>query len=154
MQFLKQQHEKKKLSEDSPTAKKPPTPTKVPVQRKPSNSWSVSSDLSSEDDDNRKTFFHDNKTSTPIPTDYQQKNIESDTKIQSDLGIKSNEKSANTSLKTKNFNWDSSDDDSSSADGLGPNAYVPSVQKKGLFNTCKCFNRLLKCFTGIVYICF
>merc|ERR1712183_420218 len=89
-----------------------------------------SSDLSSEDDDNRKTFFHDNKTSTPIPTDYQQKNIESDTKIQSDLGIKSNEKSANTSLKTKNFNWDSSDDDSSSADGLGPNAYVPSVQKK------------------------
>jgi len=130
MQFLKQQHEKKKLSEDSPTAKKPPTPTKVPVQRKPSNSWSVSSDLSSEDDDNKKTFFHDNKTSTPIPTDYQQKNIESDTKIQSDLGIKSNEKSANTSLKTKNFNWDSSDDDSSSADGLGPNAYVPSVQKK------------------------
>ena len=132
MQFLKQQHEKKKQSEDLAAAQKPPTPTKV--QRKPSNSWSVSSDLSSEGDE--KEFSNDKKSSTPVQAGYEQSNVQSGTNIPADQGAKSNEKLEKVVLENKNLNWDTSEDDSSSGDDLDPSAYVSSIQKKGLY---ECF---------------
>ena len=129
MQFLKQQHEKKKQSEDLAAAQKPPTPTKA--QRKPSNSWSVSSDLSSEGD--KKEFFDNKKSSTPVQADYQQSNVQSGANVPSEQGAKSNEKLENVVLENKSLNWDTSEDDSSSADDLDPSAYVSSIQQKGLY---------------------
>lgn len=129
MQFFKQQHEKKKLSEDLAAAQKPPTPTKV--QRKPSNSWSVSSDLSSEGD--KKEFVNDKKSSTPIQADYQQSKVQSGANVPAEQGTRSNEKLESVILENKNLNWDTSEDDSSSADDLDPSAYVSSIQQKGLY---------------------